>query len=76
MTLSKSYDFVKPQSTTAVALLGNGLVFAEGDVHKRQRKMMNPAFIHSNIKVIILYLYFHCKKINFESSLYNTFISI
>ena len=60
----------------ANAMAGRGLVFSEGENHKRQRKMMNPAFIHSNIKVIILYLYSHCKKFNFESSLYNTFISI
>jgi cytochrome P450 len=61
--LSKSYDFIKPYSNNkpAIALLGKGLVFAEGDVHKRQRKMMNPAFSHSNIKVIILY----CGKLKF-----------
>ena len=58
MTLSKTYDFVKPYSKSALALIGNGLVFAEGDDHKRQRKMMNPAFIYSNIKVIILYYTF------------------
>jgi cytochrome P450 len=51
MTLSKTYEFVKPYNTGAIALVGNGLVFAEGDDHKRQRKMMNPAFTHSNIKV-------------------------
>jgi cytochrome P450 len=51
MTLSKTYEFVKPYNTVAIALIGNGLVFAEGDDHKRQRKMMNPAFTHSNIKV-------------------------
>ncbi|PKK61700.1 cytochrome P450 [Rhizophagus irregularis] len=55
ITLSKSYDFIKPYSNNkpAIALLGKGLVFAEGDVHKRQRKMMNPAFSHSNIKGMV-----------------------
>jgi cytochrome P450 len=38
-----------------IAIAGRGLVFAEGDDHKRQRKMMNPAFTHNNVKVIILY---------------------
>ncbi|GBB88720.1 hypothetical protein RclHR1_01530008 [Rhizophagus clarus] len=53
MTLSKSYDFVKPYNKFTIALLGNGIVFAEGDVHKRQRKMMNPAFTYNNIKEMV-----------------------
>ncbi|PKY39669.1 cytochrome P450 [Rhizophagus irregularis] len=53
ITLSKTYDFVKPYNKSAIAILGNGLVFAEGDVHKRQRKMMTPAFTHSNIKEMV-----------------------
>jgi cytochrome P450 len=60
----KAYDFFKSQNKLAIALLGNGLAFAEGGDHKRQRKMMNPAFSHSNIKVIIL----HCGKFNFEQN--------
>ncbi|PKY39667.1 cytochrome P450 [Rhizophagus irregularis] len=47
----KAYDFFKSQNKLAIALLGNGLAFAEG--HKRQRKMMNPAFSHSNIKEMV-----------------------
>jgi cytochrome P450 len=42
----------------AIAMVGRGLVFSEGEDHKRQRKMMNPAFIHNNVKVIII----HCRK--------------
>ncbi|RGB27760.1 cytochrome P450 [Rhizophagus diaphanus] len=56
ITFSRSYDFIKPYSTSnksAIALLGKGLIFAEGDDHKRQRKMMNPAFSHSNIKGMV-----------------------
>ncbi|PKY39665.1 cytochrome P450 [Rhizophagus irregularis] len=53
ITLSKTYDFVKPYNKGAIELIGRGLVFAEGDDHKRQRKMMNPAFTHSNIKEMI-----------------------
>ncbi|PKK77874.1 cytochrome P450 [Rhizophagus irregularis] len=49
----KAYDFFKSQNKLAIALLGNGLAFAEGDDHKRQRKMMNPAFSHSNIKEMV-----------------------
>ncbi|CAB4433315.1 unnamed protein product [Rhizophagus irregularis] len=50
----ESNSFIEPQlKWSAIAILGNGLVFAEGDVHKRQRKMMTPAFTHSNIKEMV-----------------------
>jgi cytochrome P450 len=51
MTLSKPYDFVKPYSRSLIELFGRGLLFSEGENHKRQRKLMNPAFTHNNIKV-------------------------
>jgi cytochrome P450 len=55
ITLNHVYDFIKPPNmwTDAVKIIGKGLVLAEGDEHKRQRKMMNPAFTHNNVKVII-----------------------
>ena len=54
IAINRTYDFVKPMSMLAnlVSILGNGVFFAEGEIHKRQRKMMNPAFSHINIKVI------------------------
>ena len=52
ITLNNPYDYIKPPMADAIALAGNGLVVAEGENHKRQRKMMNPAFNHNNIKVI------------------------
>uniref|UniRef100_U9U4F0 Cytochrome P450 n=1 Tax=Rhizophagus irregularis (strain DAOM 181602 / DAOM 197198 / MUCL 43194) TaxID=747089 RepID=U9U4F0_RHIID len=57
--LNHVYDFIRPpyMLADAIAIAGRGLVFAEGENHKRQRKMMNPAFIHNNIKVIII----HCR---------------
>ncbi|CAJ0759978.1 9036_t:CDS:2, partial [Entrophospora sp. SA101] len=41
-----SYEFTKSKdlSTDLKLILGDGILFAEGDQHKRQRKMMNPAF--------------------------------
>lgn len=33
-------------------LLGNGLVAAQGDVHKRQRKAIGPAFVPNNLKLL------------------------
>lgn len=35
-----------------LSVLGNGLVFSEGAVWERQRKMINPAFSHTKIKVL------------------------
>ena len=52
ITLNNSYDYVKPTNTAALSAIGRGLVFSEGDAHKRQRKMMNPAFSYNSIKVI------------------------
>ena len=57
IAISHPYDYVKPMNMSAnlVSVIGNGIIFAEGEIHKRQRKMMNPAFAHQNIKVTILY---------------------
>ncbi|GBB88722.1 hypothetical protein RclHR1_01530010 [Rhizophagus clarus] len=55
ITLNKVYDFIKPPNMLADAIIiaGRGLVLAEGEDHKRQRKMMNPAFTHNNIKEMV-----------------------
>ncbi|CAG8556378.1 3068_t:CDS:2, partial [Cetraspora pellucida] len=34
-------------------LVGEGLLFAEGNVHQRQRKMMNPAFSFANTREMV-----------------------
>ncbi|KAG9128433.1 hypothetical protein FRC07_012541 [Ceratobasidium sp. 392] len=41
-----SHDFPKPENLRRglANLLGEGLLFAEFDTHKRQRRIMNPAF--------------------------------
>ncbi|EWC46413.1 hypothetical protein DRE_04356 [Drechslerella stenobrocha 248] len=43
---SKTYTFVKPRvfQFALARILGNGLLMAEGDEHKRQRKILTPAF--------------------------------
>ncbi|CAI2181749.1 3699_t:CDS:2, partial [Funneliformis geosporum] len=53
--LSKVYEFRRPEERNANSkrILGHGLFLAEGETHKRQRKMMNPAFIHHNIKDMV-----------------------
>ncbi|CAB4433322.1 unnamed protein product [Rhizophagus irregularis] len=55
ITLNRVYDFIKPphMMADAIAMAGRGLVFTEGEDHKRQRKMMNPAFIHNNVKEMV-----------------------
>ncbi|KAF0546601.1 cytochrome P450 [Gigaspora margarita] len=49
-----AYDYRKsrqlPQLTDTI---GEGLLLAEGNVHHRQRKMMNPAFSFANTKEIV-----------------------
>src|SRR5262245_48566966 len=41
----KSYGL----SIFARPLLGDGLLSSEGDLHKRQRRLMAPAFVHKRI---------------------------
>ncbi|KAK9468325.1 cytochrome P450, partial [Lipomyces arxii] len=46
-----TYLFPKPRISMAFKLVvGNGLVFAEGEEHKQQRKLLAPAFAYSHIK--------------------------
>ena len=49
---SKSYEFVKPsQIAQGIGrILGIGVLFAEGDEHRRQRKALAPAFSFRHIK--------------------------
>ncbi|KAG8750764.1 hypothetical protein FRC14_000249 [Serendipita sp. 396] len=44
--LNNSFIYQKPSENRYILsrLLGNGLLFVEGDIHKRQRRIMNPAF--------------------------------
>ncbi|KAF2857711.1 cytochrome P450 78A3 [Piedraia hortae CBS 480.64] len=50
--VTRSYDFVKPPRLVAGLgrILGIGVLLAEGDEHKRQRKMLMPAFAYRHIK--------------------------
>lgn len=52
--LSHQEEFVKPTDIKiALTLLGEGLVFAEGNSHKKQRRIMNPAFGPAQIRSLI-----------------------
>ena len=54
--VNEAYNFVKPKGFLGLQrqVLGAGLLLAEGEVHKKQRKLMNPSFNHNCIKVIIM----------------------
>lgn len=49
---TKSYELVKPQQLIQGIgrILGFGVLFAEGEEHKRQRKNLMPAFAYRHIK--------------------------
>jgi len=50
--VTKNYDFVKPSHfrTGLGRILGIGILLAEGDEHKTQRKNLMPAFSYRHIK--------------------------
>ena len=53
--INEAYNFVKPKGLLGLQkqVLGAGILLAEGEVHKKQRKLMNPSFNHNCIKVIM-----------------------
>ncbi|KAF9162760.1 hypothetical protein DFQ26_003249 [Actinomortierella ambigua] len=53
--LSHSYDYVKDERVARFLgpVLGKGILLAEGDVHRKQRKMLNPAFGHRHVKEMV-----------------------
>ncbi|GAQ84494.1 cytochrome p450 [Klebsormidium nitens] len=51
--VTKAGCFEKPAYVkNLLSLMGNGLVFAEGPLWERQRRMINPAFNHKEIKAM------------------------
>lgn len=50
--VTKNYDFAKPAQmrTTIGRILGIGILLAEGDEHKAQRRNLNPAFAFRHTK--------------------------
>jgi cytochrome P450 len=47
--------YIKPAQarTQLKSILGDGLLTAEGEVHKRQRKVLNPAFATGYVRDIV-----------------------
>ncbi|KAI7905914.1 cytochrome P450 [Cokeromyces recurvatus] len=52
---SQEYDFIKtPEASKFLRrFLGDGLLTAEGEVHRHQRKMLNPAFSVNAIRALV-----------------------
>ncbi|KAG0146478.1 hypothetical protein CROQUDRAFT_77651 [Cronartium quercuum f. sp. fusiforme G11] len=50
--ISRAYTYPKPETTrrTLGNLLGRGLLFAEGETHKRQKRLLAPTFSPAQIK--------------------------
>lgn len=54
--LTNCYEYPKPADLGFLlkTILGaEGILFAEGEVHKRQRKQMNPSFSYTNLKSMV-----------------------
>ncbi|KAL8297533.1 hypothetical protein RB597_006565 [Gaeumannomyces tritici] len=53
--VTKNYDFEKPEDFrhTIGRILGVGILLAEGDEHKAQRRALNPAFGFRHIKDLV-----------------------
>ncbi|KAF9930074.1 hypothetical protein FBU30_000911 [Linnemannia zychae] len=52
---TNSYNYPKPRNLVRLLgeIIGHGVLLAEGDVHRKQRKMLNPAFSHKHIKEMV-----------------------
>ncbi|KAF9088845.1 hypothetical protein BGX29_012357 [Mortierella sp. GBA35] len=50
-----SYKYTKPTNLARLLgkVIGHGILLAEGDAHRKQRKMLNPAFSHKHIKDMV-----------------------
>lgn len=54
--LTNCYNYPKPPDVSRalkIILGAKGILFAEGDIHKRQRKSMNPSFAYGNLKSMV-----------------------
>ncbi|KXS20373.1 cytochrome P450 [Gonapodya prolifera JEL478] len=55
-----SYDFPKETVSGPIKrIFGSGLLFSDGDVHKRQRRLLNPAFSYRNVREMLPSLWAH-----------------
>ncbi|KAG0081981.1 hypothetical protein BGZ92_011946 [Podila epicladia] len=52
---TNSYQYRKSDRVVKILsqVIGHGVLLAEGDAHRKQRKMLNPAFSHKHIKEMV-----------------------
>ncbi|WOO83790.1 Leukotriene-B4 omega-hydroxylase 3 [Vanrija pseudolonga] len=50
-----AYEFVKPRNANALlgSILGDGILTAEGSAHRRQRRVLNPAFGPGTVRAFV-----------------------
>lgn len=54
--MTNCYAYPKPEDVgfaLKTVLGADGILFAEGDIHRRQRKQMNPSFSYANLKAMV-----------------------
>lgn len=53
--MKNAYDYPKPSQVRGELgrILGYGILFAEGETHKRQKRIINPSFSTSHIKEMV-----------------------
>ncbi|GAA5932238.1 cytochrome P450 [Sporobolomyces koalae] len=63
--LSNCYDYPKPDEVRGdlAMILGKGVLFAEGDDHRRQRRIMQPAFSPAHIRALGPIFFEHAYKL-------------
>ncbi|GAA5837435.1 hypothetical protein JCM5353_007110 [Sporobolomyces roseus] len=63
--LSNCYEYPKPEEVRGdlAMILGRGVLFAEGDDHRRQRRIMQPAFSPSHIRALGPVFFEHAYKL-------------
>ncbi|KAH8704353.1 cytochrome P450 [Phaeosphaeriaceae sp. PMI808] len=62
---TKCYSFIKPPFFARIVgeVTGMGLVFAEGDEHRKPRKLLNGIFSTPNMKKLVPVVQFHSKNL-------------
>ncbi|GAA6058936.1 hypothetical protein JCM10212_002888 [Sporobolomyces blumeae] len=63
--LSNCYAYPKPEEVRGdlAMILGRGVLFAEGDDHRRQRRIMQPAFSPAHVRALTPIFFEHAYKL-------------
>ncbi|GAA6004161.1 cytochrome P450 [Rhodotorula paludigena] len=63
--LSNCYDYPKPEEVRGdlAMILGKGILFAEGDDHRRQRRIMNPSFGPAHLRELTPVFFEHSHRL-------------